>query len=104
MHPSIKMKYSTAHEVASNGYIATVLAFFDCETKRLEFTAERTTLIANGKKAIDSAQIEREKEDNPPQDTQNWEEQAKTYYEEYLALEKAQLLQLGFIKFETKDE
>ena len=65
------MKYSTAHEVASNGYIATVLEFFDRETKRLEFPAERTALRGNEKKAFDSAQIEREKEDNPPQDTQN---------------------------------
>ena len=36
-------------------------AFFDRETKRLEFTAERTVLRANEKKALDSAQIEREK-------------------------------------------
>ena len=49
----------------------TVLEFFERETKRLEFTAERTALRANEKRALDSAQIEREKEDNPPQDTQN---------------------------------
>ena len=100
----IEVCTSTALKVASNGYIATVLAFFDRETKRLEFTAERTTLRANGKKAIDSAQIEREKEDNPPQDTQNWEEQAMKDYEEYLALEKALLIQLGLIESDTKEE
>ena len=74
----------------------TVLEFFDRETKRLEFTTERTTLRANEKKALDSAQIEREKEDNPPQDTQNWEEQAMKDYEEYLALEKSLLIHLGY--------
>ena len=48
-----------------------MLAFFDRETKRLEFTAERTALRGNEKKAFDSALIEGEKGDNPPQDTQN---------------------------------
>ena len=81
-----------------------MLAFFDRETKRLEITAERTDLIANEKKALDRAQIEREKEDNPPQDTQNWEEQAMKDYEEYLALEKALLIQLGLIESDTKEE
>ena len=36
-------------------------AFFDREAKRLEFTAERTALRGNEKKALDSTQIEREK-------------------------------------------
>ena len=36
-------------------------AFFDREAKQLEFTAERAVLRANEKKALDSAQIEREK-------------------------------------------
>ena len=36
-------------------------SILDCETKQLEFTAERTVLRANEKKALDSAQIEREK-------------------------------------------
>ena len=78
--------------------------FFDRETKRLEFTTERTALRANEKKALDSARIEGEKEENPLQDTQNWEEQAKKDYEEYLALEKALLIQLGLIESETKEE
>ena len=52
-------------------YIATVLAFFDRETKDWKPLQKKTALRANEKKALDSGQTEREKEDNPPQDAQN---------------------------------
>ena len=55
----LEVPWSLSHPSASE--VTTMEAFFDRETKRLEFTAERTALRANEKKALDSAQIEREK-------------------------------------------
>ena len=54
----LEVPWSLSHPSASK--VTIMEAFFDRETKRLEFTAERTALRANEKKALDSAQIERE--------------------------------------------
>ncbi|KAL5486545.1 hypothetical protein EMCRGX_G019042 [Ephydatia muelleri] len=72
-------------------------AFFDREVKKLEFVTERAELRARAKRDKDSATQNAVKEESKDALVSS-EANAKKMYEDYLAMERALLIQLGVIE------
>ena len=77
--------------------IAHMEAFFDREVKKLEFVTERAELRARGKRDKDSANQNAVKEESKDALVSS-EANAKKMYEDYLAMERALLIQLGVLE------